>query len=50
MKKKERIVALGRIRRTLCALVYTIRGDDIRVISLGKANAQERKAYAARRA
>jgi uncharacterized protein len=48
-EEEERIVALGRIRRTLCALVYTIRGDKIRVISLRKATAQERRAYAAHR-
>jgi len=47
-EEEERIVALGRVRRTLCALVYTIRGDKIRVISLRKANAKERRAYVAR--
>lgn len=46
-EEEERIVALGRIRRTLCALVYTIRGDKIRVISLRKATREERRAYAA---
>ena len=38
--------ALGWLGRELHALVYTIRGDAIRVISLRRANERERRRYA----
>lgn len=37
--------ALGRIQGRLYALVYTLRGDVIRVISLRKANQREVRRY-----
>jgi uncharacterized protein len=42
---EERFVALGLIGRRLHVLVYTMRGEAVRVISLRKANAKEREAY-----
>jgi uncharacterized DUF497 family protein len=42
---EERIVALGLIGQRLYILVYTMRGKTLRVISLRKANAKERKAF-----
>jgi uncharacterized DUF497 family protein len=43
---EKRMLALGRIGKTLYALVYTKpREDIIRVISLRKATAQEREVY-----
>jgi|CXWL01.1.fsa_nt_gi uncharacterized DUF497 family protein len=45
---ETRIFALGRIRRTLHAIVYIERDQEtVRVISLRKATAQERAAYLA---
>lgn len=40
-----RYFALGYIRNRLYALVYTLRGEAIRIISLRKANAREVKKY-----
>lgn len=42
---ENRIKALGFIGDRLHSLVFTERGDDIRVISLRKANQRERKKY-----
>lgn len=42
---EERWVALGCIKKRLHVLVYTLRTDCIRVISLRKANKQERAFY-----
>ena len=42
---EERLFALGRIGRTLHALVFTPREEKRRIISLRKATAQERAAY-----
>ena len=42
---EERIKALGFIGDRLYSLVFTERGENIRVISLRKANARERKKY-----
>jgi uncharacterized protein len=42
---EERFVALGLISQRLHVLVYTMRGETVRVISLRKANAKEREAY-----
>ncbi len=42
---EDRILAIGKIERTLYALCYTRRGEKIRVISLRKATAYERRRY-----
>ena len=42
---EERWIALGRLDGRLHVLVFTDRQDVIRVISLRKANARERRAY-----
>ena len=42
---KVRYFALGHIGSRLYALVYTLRGDALRVISLRKANKREVKRY-----
>lgn len=47
--EEQRTVALGRIGRALHALVYTIRHGKIRVISLRRAEAHERRAYREKR-
>lgn len=42
---EERTLAIGKIERTFYALCYTRRGEKIRVISLRKATAYERRRY-----
>lgn len=42
---EERWVALGVIDNCLHVLTYTIRGENIRLISLRKANKREREYY-----
>lgn len=42
---EERWVALGFIGSRLHVLIYTVRGENIRLISLRKANERERKYY-----
>jgi uncharacterized protein len=42
---EDRILAFGLIGDRLHSLVYTRRDDAVRVISLRKANARERKRY-----
>lgn len=42
---EERWIALGLIGDKLCVLIYTLRSDKIRVISLRKANKRERIFY-----
>ena len=42
---ERRIRALGYIEARLYALVYTIRGDALRVISLRRANRREVRTY-----
>lgn len=42
---EDRILAIGKIERTFYALCYARRGDKIRVISLRKATAYERRRY-----
>ena len=42
---EERWVALGFIGKRLHVLIYTVRGENIRLISLRKANKRERKYY-----
>jgi uncharacterized DUF497 family protein len=43
--KETRYVVIGRIKRSVCVLVYTTRDDKIRPISLRKAEKRERIAY-----
>ena len=42
---EERWIALGFIDNRLHVLIYALRGDNIRLISLRKANSRERKYY-----
>lgn len=42
---EDRYQAVGFIDNRLFVVVFTIRGDDIRVISLRKANNREQKRY-----
>lgn len=42
---EERYIAMGRINNRLHVLVFTVRGEVIRVISLRKANKKEVKHY-----
>jgi len=42
---EARWVALGYLRQRLHVLIYTIRADTIRIISLRKANSRERQYY-----
>ncbi|MEQ1704757.1 MAG: BrnT family toxin [Rickettsiales bacterium] len=44
--KEIRTIALGYIGNRLHVLIYTMRGEILRPISLRKANARERKRYA----
>jgi uncharacterized DUF497 family protein len=43
---EDRLVALGPISGRLHLLAFTMRGEVMRVISLRKANARERRRYA----
>lgn len=43
---EDRFLARGNIDGRLHILVYTLRGDNLRVISLRKANHRERRRYA----
>ncbi len=43
---EDRYQAVGFIENRLFVVVFTLRGDDIRVISLRKANKREQKRYA----
>ena len=42
---EERFIALGYIDRRLFSMVFTVRGDVLRIISLRKANKREVKNY-----
>lgn len=42
---ERRFVSLVPIRERLCVVAWCVRGDALRVISLRKANARERKRY-----
>ncbi|KQS53738.1 hypothetical protein ASG17_14590 [Brevundimonas sp. Leaf363] len=42
---EDRSVAYGLIEDRLFVMVFTARGEDLRVISLRKANARERRQY-----
>jgi uncharacterized protein len=42
---EDRSVAYGMIDGRLFVMVYTVRGEDLRIISLRKANARERRQY-----
>ncbi len=43
--EEARYTRIGKVRRQTCVLVYTRRAGRIRVISLRRATAQERRAY-----
>lgn len=42
---EERWIALGRIEDVTIVVVYTMRGDAVRIISARKANRHEKKIY-----
>jgi uncharacterized DUF497 family protein len=42
---EDRFLAIGRVDDVLMAVVYTERGDCIRIISARKANSHERRSY-----
>ncbi len=42
---EPRFTALGFIEARLCVMIFTKRGDVVRIISLRKANARERRFY-----
>lgn len=42
---EERIIALGELDKAVVVVVYTHRGDFIRIISMRRANRHERKIY-----
>jgi uncharacterized protein len=42
---EDRFVTFGMVRNTVLAVVWTPRGDAIRIISARKANRHEREAY-----
>ena len=42
---EDRYLALGRVDGRVLTVVYTIRNDDIRIISARKANSREVKEY-----
>ncbi len=42
---EERFIALGLIGKRLHSLVFTVRGDAVRIISLRKANRREELPY-----
>lgn len=44
---EPRFVALGRVGARLCVLVFAVRGEVVRIISLRKANPREVKRYEA---
>ena len=43
--REERFIALGLIGERLHSLVFTVRGDAVRIISLRKANRREELRY-----
>ncbi len=42
---EKRFIAFGKIEERLIITVYTLRKDNIRIISMRKANARERRLY-----
>lgn len=42
---ERRHIALGRLKKRITVIVYTIRENRIRIISMRKANAREQKDY-----
>lgn len=42
---EKRFISIGAIDNTVCIVVYTLRGDTIRIISARKANSRERRKY-----
>ena len=45
---EARFVALGQLRGRLMVVVYTMRGDEVRIISFRKANSREQKKFSTR--
>ncbi len=45
---ETRVIALGRIEGIVLSVIYTIRGEAIRLISARRASRDEREAYYAR--
>jgi uncharacterized DUF497 family protein len=43
--REKRIITVGLIGNSVCVVVYTIRGNAIRLISVRKANERERRRY-----
>jgi uncharacterized DUF497 family protein len=43
--KEKRWIGIGKLEQVIVVLVYTIRGNNIRIISIRKANKIERKIY-----
>lgn len=43
---EERWAALGRLKGTVVFLAYTLRGENVRIISIRRANKKERDLYA----
>jgi uncharacterized DUF497 family protein len=44
--QEERWAALGQLRGMVVFLAYTLRGEDVRIISVRRANKKERDIYA----
>jgi uncharacterized protein len=42
---EKRIITIGLIGKSVCVVVYTERGNTIRIISARKANERERRRY-----
>lgn len=42
---EDRMIAIGFIENTLCTMAFTYRGERVRVISLRRSTAFERKLY-----
>jgi len=44
--QEERWAALGQLKKMVVFIAFTIRGDEVRIISLRRANKKERGIYA----
>lgn len=42
---EDRIITIGTMGKSVCVVVYTMRGDVMRIISARKANERERRRY-----
>lgn len=43
--REERYIAIGKVADTIISVVYTYRGDNIRIISARKASKNERRKF-----